>query len=172
MESADHARGRNARVYAELEASGETTDTGLLEPENAGDGTALQRAAHAALEAAGCGADELGAVFADGLGTEQDDLREAGVLEKLLLDAPVPVTAPTAAIGFTGAASGAFSLAHAALAMRSGVVPPLLGRHDPDPRCHVHALDRAEPLARPRALVWNSDRGVKNVAVLIDAYAP
>ncbi|HUR80962.1 MAG TPA: beta-ketoacyl-[acyl-carrier-protein] synthase family protein [Thermoanaerobaculia bacterium] len=47
------------------------------------------------------------------------------------------------AIGFTGAASGMFSATHAALAIRDGEIPD--------------------------ALVWRSDRGVRNVAIVLAA---
>jgi len=167
IESADHALARGARVYAELGPFGETTDTRLLRPEKRHDGSALERAAQLVLDGDGRGADELGAVFGDGLGTELDDLREAGALEKLLLDAPAPFAAVTPALGFTGAASGVFSLVHAVLAVHGGVAPALPERREEDPRCRVHVLRRPAALAHPRALVWNSERGVKNVATLV-----
>ena len=166
VESAEAAVERGARIYAELGTFGETTDVRLVHAEDRTDGSALEHAARTALDAEGCPAVTLGAVFGDGLGTEEDDLREAGVLENLLLDAPVPFSAATPATGFTGAASGVFSLVHAALAVYTGVVPPLR-QAAPDPRCRVYTLDRRGSLVQPRALVWNSHRGVKNVAVLV-----
>jgi 3-oxoacyl-[acyl-carrier-protein] synthase II len=169
LESSEHARQRDARVYAELRSFAQTTDARLLQAEHATDATALQRAGAAALEGDGGGARELGAVFGDGLGTWEDDLREAGALGQLLSGAEVPFTAATSAIGFTGAASGVFSLVHGALAMSREVAPPLVNCDDPDPDCRVWSHARSQPLASPRALVWNSDRGAKNVALLLQA---
>jgi 3-oxoacyl-[acyl-carrier-protein] synthase II len=169
LESVDHARDRGARVYAELRSCVETTDARLLRAENVTDATALHRAAAMALERGDCRSDELGAVFGDGLGTWGDDLREAHALDRLLLGAEVPFTAATSAIGFTGVASGVFSAVHCALAMWQGIAPPLANCGDPDPACGVHFLARPEPLAFPTALVWNSDRGAKNVALLVQA---
>jgi 3-oxoacyl-(acyl-carrier-protein) synthase len=110
--------------------------------------------------------DRMGAVFGDGLGTRIDDLREAAAIRSVLGDATVPFTAATPAMGYTGAAGGVFNLVHAALSLRRGVVPGLANCDDPDPECPVHFTPTPAPMDGDRALVWNSDRGVKNVAVV------
>lgn len=163
LEAAERAVARNAHIYGTLCASMETTDTGLASAERA---VALERAARGCLERAGVAPQVLGAVFGDGLGTEDDDLREAAALERVLGGAAVPFTAATAAIGFTGAASGVFSLSHCLIALRRGIAPALACAQ-PDPRCRVHLLPRHGTLANGTALVWNSDRGVKNVAMVV-----
>src|SRR5205814_7179964 len=103
-------------------------------------GTALSQAARLALERAGVPATELGAVFGDGLATELDDIRESDAVAGLLGGAEVPFTAATSAIGYTGAASGVFSLVHAMVALRREVAPPLQNCDELDPRCPVHRL--------------------------------
>ena len=105
-------------------------------------------------------------MLGDGLGVVIDDLREADVLGKLLLDAPVPFASATPGTGFTGAASGVVSIADAAMALRNRVLHPMV-RRNPDPDCRVHSLPAAGPLGSPNVLVWNSERGAKNVAVLL-----
>jgi len=171
LESAAHARARGARAYAELLSYADTTDVALLQRERAGDATALRQAASRALGAAACPAGEVGAIFGDGLATELDDLREANAVRELFRDqAPAaPFTAATSATGFTGAASGVFSLVHAVMGMEQQVVPALANCEHPDPRCAVHFLERAEPRPYHRSLVWTSDRGVKNVALVVGA---
>lgn len=170
LEAESHARTRSARVYGELLAVSHTNDTSLLHQRGAGDGSALEHAACHALRQADCTAEELGAIFGDGLATEADDLREAAGVRRLVGDAPVVFTAATAALGFTGAASGAFSLVHALMAIEAQVVPPLINCLRPDPRCGVPFVDRPQGCCYRRALVWNSDRGLKNVAMLIASY--
>ena len=64
-------------------------------------------------------AEEVGMVFGDGLGTENDDLREAQAVRGMLSGAAAPFTATTSAIGYTGAVSGVFSLIHSLFAIRS-----------------------------------------------------
>jgi 3-oxoacyl-(acyl-carrier-protein) synthase len=165
LEARRHAEARGARIYAAVDGVGEATDVGQLRSGAAPDGTGLHMAASMGLRQAGRSPADLGAVFGDGLGTVRDDLREGHAVR--LLGAPeAPVTAATSAIGFTGAASGMFSLVHAALALHDGVAPPLVNCTEPDPECAVPFLTAPEPLRKDAAIVWNSDRGVKNVAVV------
>jgi 3-oxoacyl-[acyl-carrier-protein] synthase II len=167
LESQEHAHARGARVYAELLSFAATTKSALLHPDRAGDPTALLEAGRRALEIAKCRPEEVGVVFGDGLGTENDDLREAQAVHGLFSRAAVPFTAATSAIGYTGAVSGVFSLIHSLFAVERGVAPGLANCDDPDPRCPVHFLRRPEPMQSGRVVVWNSQRGVKNVAVVV-----
>jgi 3-oxoacyl-[acyl-carrier-protein] synthase II len=169
LESAEHARQRGATAYGRIAGYASTTDPGRLLPSEPLDGTALEYAARSALRQADVRAADLGAVFGDGLGTELDDIRESRVLARLLDGAAVPFTAPTSAVGFTGAASGVFSLVHGMIALRRGVAPPLLNCEELDPRCPLHRLTAPAPLAAANVLVWNSERAVKNVAVVAAA---
>lgn len=167
LEAEAHARARGARAYAEVEAAAHTTSAHADHGPDAGQ--ALHAAAARALQSAACEVRELDALFGDGLGTREDDLREAAAARRLPLNGGAVFTAPTAAIGFTGAASGSFSFVHAALALHAGVVPPQINSRVHDPEC-------ALPLAAPgalrvprRVLAWSSDRGIKNVALLLKA---
>jgi 3-oxoacyl-[acyl-carrier-protein] synthase II len=165
LESLEHASARGVEPYAVIRGHASTADPGLLVGD-ASDAEALEQAARRALGRADVAPRELGAVFGDGLGTEVDDIRESTAVAHLVEGAETPIAAPTAAIGYTGAASGVFSLVHAAVALRRGLVPPLRQCEDRDPRCPVHVLSDPAPLDRDAALVWNSERGVKNVAVV------
>lgn len=165
LEAERHARARGVSAYAELLPAAHTTAYG--DPSSVHDAGALAEAVQRALGFAGCRADDVDAVFLDGLGTRDDDAREAMAARKALGSALPTFTAATPAIGFTGAATGCFSLAHAALSLRDDVVPPLLNCENPDVRC---ALTFAGPACRARlrrVLVWTSDRGLKNVAMLV-----
>jgi 3-oxoacyl-(acyl-carrier-protein) synthase len=169
LESAAHARARGARVYAELLSYAETTDVGLLERGRGRDATGLRRASARALADAECPAGDVAAIFGDGLGTVIDDLREADAIRAQWPEPAAAFTAATSAIGFTGAASGVFSLVHAAMAMERHVLPALYNCDDPDPDCGVYFLPRPERRSYRRSLVWTSDRGVKNAALVIGA---
>jgi len=170
LESATHARQRQAEILGEIIALAQTTDVSLLQEENAFDGTALKAAACQALDLGHCSPDQVGVIFADGLATRNDDLREASVVQALDKQASIPVTTATGAMGFTGAASGVFSLIHALMALKQQVIPPLTNCEQPDPDCPIHFARHATPQVYDRALVWNSDRGVKNVAVLVSSF--
>jgi len=57
------------------------------------------------------------------------------------------------------------------LALRRGLVPPLPACVELDPRCPVHPLASPAPLSPELVLVWNSERAVKNVALVAAAGA-
>jgi 3-oxoacyl-(acyl-carrier-protein) synthase len=166
LEARERASRRGARAYGRVLGHASTTDPSALDTSAPVDGSALAHAARQALERAGIGPSELGAIFGDGLGTVADDLRESRAAAALLNGSAVPFTAATSALGYTGAASGTFSLVHALLALRRGVAPALANCDDPDPDCPIPHLSRTEPLAAARVMVWNSERGVKNVALV------
>lgn len=167
LEAEDHARARGARIYGELLGGGQATDPDALVNRHPGDYAALEHAARQALGEARCEPGEIDVVFGDGVATLEDDLSEAAALRRLFGNKPVSFTAATGAIGFTGSASGAFSLIHAVMGIRRQVIPPMINCENPDPRCSLHSAPRQRQVAIRRALVWNSDRGVKNAAVVV-----
>jgi 3-oxoacyl-(acyl-carrier-protein) synthase len=103
----------------------------------------------------------------DGLGSDLDDLREASAFDAIQDGGPAVFSASTASLGFTGAASGAFSFVHACLSIKQQVLPPLINCIHPDPRCKVRFLPTVGHSQFKRAMVWNSDRGIKNVAIIL-----
>src|SRR5262249_6193693 len=157
-------RARGAHVYGEVLGAGETCATRCPDA----DGRGLEAAARAAL---GCrhadGRAEPDVVFASGLGTIDDDLREADACRRLFPPpTPVQITASTGALGMTGAASGAFALVHGLLAMRSGTIPPTTGHERCDPRCAVPVVRGRRHCTLSHSLVWTSD-GARHVALSI-----
>jgi 3-oxoacyl-[acyl-carrier-protein] synthase II len=167
LESLDHARGRQAEVYGEILSYGDTTDSRLLVETEAGDGEALVVAARQTLDCGGEAAHDIDAVFGDGNGVCTDDQRESCAYQNLFPCGTVPFTSATAAIGYTGAASGAFGLVHAFLAMKQGVLPPTINCDEPAPECALPVVHQARAADLHKVLVWNSDRGIKNAAMLI-----
>jgi 3-oxoacyl-(acyl-carrier-protein) synthase len=154
LESADHARERGARAWAEVLGDGETAAG------PGGEEEALAAAASFAL--AGALPDAL---FAQGIGTPADDLREARVAEALF-GGRVPVTAATGALGYTGAAGGILAFVHALWSLARGWLPPTVGCDEPDPGCPVPLVRAAERRPLATALAWATDEGRKNAAVL------
>jgi 3-oxoacyl-[acyl-carrier-protein] synthase II len=92
---------------------------------------------------------------------------EAAVVQTVVGDARVPFTAATGALGYAGAASGVFSLVHAVLSIRDEVIPPLTNCHEVDSRCPVDVVPERRPRARDPLLVWQSDAGLKNIAMVV-----
>jgi 3-oxoacyl-[acyl-carrier-protein] synthase II len=167
LESLAHARRRGAEIYAEILSTGDATESSLLIQEDRADGEALAAAARQALDSAGIEAGDVDAVFGDGTAVCADDVRECNAYGSLFGHCTPAFTGATAAIGYTGAASGAFALMHAALAVKERVLPPTINCDDPVPECPWPVLRERCAAELDKVLVWNSDRGLKNAAVLI-----
>lgn len=157
---------RGVKPYAEITGTALTSDAAPLATGSQAGDEAFYQAGRQALAEAGVTAADLDALFGDGLGTRDDDAREARAAARLLNGTAVPFTAVTAAAGFTGAASGAVSLIHALLAMRQSIMPPLFNCDEPDDEA-VHFLRAPEERRLQNVLVWNSERGLKNVALCL-----
>ncbi|HEY8207045.1 MAG TPA: beta-ketoacyl synthase N-terminal-like domain-containing protein [Myxococcaceae bacterium] len=165
LESLEHARERSARAWGEILGAGQAMSPAA--PSAAEETGGLLDAAHKALAMASCAPDQVDVLFGDGLGVEADDLLESESARGLFGARRVAFTAATGSTGFAGAAGGAMSLMHALSAAKSGAVPPMIGCGQVDPRCSMDLVLQAREQVVKRALVWNSDRGVKNAAVLV-----
>jgi 3-oxoacyl-[acyl-carrier-protein] synthase II len=167
LENLDHARYRGVRIYGEILASAESASPrNLIDPTFDGS-TALCAAASRALELSSISRTDVGLVLGNGLAVEADDAMEMVAYGKVLGDSRAPFTAFTGAFGFVGAASGAFSVAHAFLAIRHQVVPPLTNCHDVVAGCTIPFVSKAQDAPLRHAMVWTSDRGVKNAALVV-----
>lgn len=160
LESADSAARRGAKVYGEITAVREAT--GFADDEQPAQG--LIAAARIALAEA---RNLPRAVFCDGLGTEESDSRDAAMASQLL-PPDVHLCAATGALGYLGAAGGAFSLAHGALAMRSGELPPTVGCRQLDDDLQIQASDQPGLATPDSLLITTQDRGRKNVALVLE----
>jgi 3-oxoacyl-[acyl-carrier-protein] synthase II len=161
LETLDRAKARGATIYGELLSSGQTAmPSHRLEATREHDGlvACVRQTLRDLVRPA--------VVFGDGRANDLDDDREVGAYSELFGGDPIPFTAFTGAIGYPGAAAGAFSLVHAMLAIRDGVVPPMINCDDPVAPAHVDFVHEARRVAPHSALVWTSDRGIKNAAIL------
>jgi 3-oxoacyl-[acyl-carrier-protein] synthase II len=170
LESEDHARRRGARIYGEVCSFAQTAcPKALLDPA-AADAAPLRAAAVQALDAAPFDASEVDCVFGDGLATATDDAREAQAYHAVFNGTRPAFGCYTGSFGFAGAAAGAFSLAHAMMAFERGVMPPVANCDELDPDCAVDAAPVPRVRNLQRALVWTSDRAVKNAAVAVQRW--
>jgi len=164
LENSEHALRRGQTAYGEILSYGESASPGrLLDPNEKEDG-ALEHAARLSLAHE---PNPIDLLFMDGLALEADDDREAAAYANLFGKSGPAVTAATGALGFAGAATASFALAHAFLAMRRHMAPPLINCEDPLPRYDFRILHRASPAPVRRAMVWSSDRGIKNAALVV-----
>ncbi|MFI2298941.1 beta-ketoacyl synthase N-terminal-like domain-containing protein [Actinacidiphila glaucinigra] len=128
LEEKAHAAERGVRGYAELLGHAATHDA-HHHTAPAADGVQLARAVTTALEQAGRAPGDVDVVFADGAGDPAGDAAEAAALRRVFGDrlAEIPVTVPKAGVGRLTSGAGALDAVTAALALRTGVVPPTRG---------------------------------------------
>jgi 3-oxoacyl-[acyl-carrier-protein] synthase II len=168
LESLEHALQRGAHIYGELRGFGQATQPCRLVGA-AGNDQALGAAVSETFSSSGVRPKEVDAVFGDGMALPEDDQREERVWEQFLAGSDAVFTAATPAIGFCGAASGVFSLAHALLAIDHQLVPPTINCDQYFAGCLPVACQQSSKAVRS-ALVWKSDCGSKNAAILVSRY--
>jgi 3-oxoacyl-[acyl-carrier-protein] synthase II len=147
LETAEHAKARGARIYAELIGAGITADAHhVAAPEPTGAGAA--RAMTLAMADAGISATDVVHVNAHATSTPLGDVAEARAIRRALGTATdnVSVTATKSCTGHLLGAAGALEAAVTVLALETRTVPPVRNLDDPDDEI---ALDVVRMTARP-----------------------
>jgi len=144
LEELDHARRRNARIYAELVGFGAGHDAYMAaqpsrpHPEGRGLAVALNKA----LADAGVTPAQTDLVTAFGAGLREHDRSEAAAIRTVFAarSAPVPVMSIKAGLGNSGAGSGAIDFIAAVLAVHHGTIPPAINSTPADPECGLNVI--------------------------------
>jgi 3-oxoacyl-[acyl-carrier-protein] synthase II len=147
VEDLEHARSRNARIYAELVGFGAAFDLDR-------DGSGLARAIRAALTEAAISPDQVDHINAQGFSTAAEDSWEALGIHGVFgaCEPPVPVFAPKSYFGNLGAGSGTAELAASLLALEHGLLPATLNYEHPDPACPVAVARDPQAVTRKHVL--------------------
>jgi 3-oxoacyl-[acyl-carrier-protein] synthase II len=145
LEDLDHARRRNARIYAELLGAGSTADAHhITAPAPGGNGAAA--CMELALADAQVQASEIGHINAHGTSTPLNDLAEAQAIEKVFGSPAPPVTSIKGVTGHALGGAGAIEAVATVLTIDRREIPPTAGYEEPDPEIH---LDVVHGEARP-----------------------
>jgi 3-oxoacyl-[acyl-carrier-protein] synthase II len=174
LETIEHARARGAEPLAEIVGYGATADAShitLPAPGGAGAVRAIRRS----LEKAGLSVDDVEMVNAHATSTPEGDPRELEAMRTLFGDrvGEVSLTANKSMIGHTLGAAGAIEAIATIMSIRTGIVPPTINLHDPDPA--AAGMDLTPNQARRRKMdvaVSNSfGFGGQNSALVIRRWA-
>ena len=133
LETLEHARGRRARVLAELAGYGNRADAyHFTAPEPGGDG--MTRVMRAALEDAGLAPSAIGYINAHGTSTPMNDKIEAAILSVFGEHARrLKISSIKSMIGHLLAAAGAVEFAATVMSVASGRIPPTINFEERDP---------------------------------------
>jgi 3-oxoacyl-[acyl-carrier-protein] synthase II len=166
LESAERARARGARAYAELSGYGMTTDAyHVTSPQPDGEG--MVRAMRAALQAAGLAPAAVGYANAHGTATLQNDRIEARALAQVFGEGGLLVSSTKSMIGHTMAAAGALEAMATILALVHETVPPTASLASLDPEVAFDCVPRvAREVAVEHAITNSFGFGGQNVTLL------
>ena len=138
LEALDHARRRDARIYAEVVGYGLTGDAHhMTAPDPEGDGAA--RAMQAALDDAGLAAADVAYINAHGTSTPYNDRFETLAIKRVFGDHArrLAVSSTKSMTGHLLGAAGGIEAIATVLALHHGLLPPTINYETPDPDCDL-----------------------------------
>ena len=171
LEELEHARARDAHVYAELVGYGATDDAFHMFAQ-AEDGAGAARAMARALASAALNPDDIDYINAHGTATPLNDRIETLAIKRVLGDHAyrVAVSSSKSMTGHMMGASGALEGAICALVVERGIIPPTINLETPDPDCDLDYVPGVARETRVRTALSNSiGLGGHNATVILKA---
>jgi 3-oxoacyl-[acyl-carrier-protein] synthase II len=170
LEDFEHAKSRNAKIYAEITGYGATCDAyHRVRLEASGDEPA--RAMQLALADAARSPADIDYVNLHGTSTLMNDKIETTALKQAFNShaSRIPMSATKSQIGHPQGASGAAGLGAALCAMHTNLIPPTINLDQPDPECDLDYVPHHAREANVRVALCNCiGFGSKNSALVIE----
>jgi 3-oxoacyl-[acyl-carrier-protein] synthase II len=173
LETEEHARQRDARIYCEL-AGGAVTGDAFHISAPAPNGAGAARAMELALADARLRPDEIDYICAHGTSTPLNDVSETVAIKTTFGEHAhrVAISSPKSMIGHLVGAAGAVSGVVCALAIRDNVVPPTINLEHPDPECDLDYVPNVARRMTVRAAIANAfGFGGQNAVAVFRRYA-
>ena len=138
VEELEHARGRGARIYAEVVGYGMSGDAHHITAP-ATDGNGGFRSMRAALRDARLNPEDIDYINAHGTSTPLGDEIELGAVKRLFGGAVdnIAMSSTKSSVGHLLGAAGSVEAIFSILAINHGVVPPTLNLENPSPGCDI-----------------------------------
>jgi beta-ketoacyl-acyl-carrier-protein synthase II len=157
LENLEHARARNADIYAEVVGFASSNDgyhVAAPDPTAAGP----VRTMTWALEDAAVEADQVDYINAHGTSTPANDAVETKAIKTLFGERAyeIPISSTKSMIGHAMGASGAIEAAVCALTIKHGIIHPTINYENPDPDCDLDYVTDGPRKTEPRIALSNS----------------
>jgi 3-oxoacyl-[acyl-carrier-protein] synthase II len=172
LEELEHALGRGATIYAEIVGYGATGDAYHLTAP-APDGEGAQRAMKRALKDAGLEPRDIQYINAHGTSTPANDFNETRAIQAVFGDCAksVNVSSTKSATGHMLGAAGAVEAVVSAMVVGTGIIPPTINYHHPDPELDLNFTPNTSVKRDVNAVLSNSfGFGGHNTTLAIKRY--
>ncbi|MGQ0600121.1 MAG: beta-ketoacyl-ACP synthase II [Anaerolineales bacterium] len=150
LEELEHAKARGANILAELAGYAANGDAHHITAPRE-DGAVGASAMRKALASAALHPEEVDYINAHGTGTVLNDLSETVAVKRALGEQAysVPISSTKSMTGHMMGATGALEATFCVKAIETGVIPPTINYHTPDPQCD---LDYVPNTAREKTI--------------------
>lgn len=138
LEELEHAKKRNAKIYAEITGYGSSGDAyHITAPAPEGDGA--KRAMEQALNDAELNTNEIDYINAHGTSTQLNDKNETIAMKNVFKDniKNIAISSTKSMTGHLLGAAGAIELIAGIKVIENGIIPPTINLTTPDPECDL-----------------------------------
>ncbi len=171
LEEYEHARARDARIYAEVAGYGTSSDCHSMSAVSE-DVTNAAKSIQRSLANACCAPDDISYFCAHGTAARVTDRRETNTIKRVFGARAfgLPVSSIKSMTGQPFGASGALQTAACAMGISRNEIPPTINYDDPDPDCDLdYVPNEARQCRMNAAMVYTVGMGGNNAALTLMA---
>jgi 3-oxoacyl-[acyl-carrier-protein] synthase II len=172
LETLEHAKARDAHIYAEVVGYGSTCDAHHITSPAPG-GTGAAKAMAIAIKDAGLTPADISYINAHGTSTDANDENESAAIKSVFGDSAksVAISSTKSMTGHLMGAAGGVELIACAMAIEEGIVPPTINYETPDPVCDLDYVPNEARRMPVKAAMSNSlGFGGHNASVVLKKY--
>ncbi len=157
MEELEHAKKRNAHIYAELMGFG-TTCNAYHMTDLPSDGRPMALSIEQALKDSGVEKENIGYINAHGSSTRQNDVFETDAYKQVFgeLAYKIPISSIKSMVGHPLAAANAVESVLCCMVFEKGYLPPTINQEEPDPRCDLNYIPNKKIELMPEYILKTS----------------